>query len=240
MQLIFLGTRGNIDIRSRLHRRHSALMMKTERGQVMFDCGADWIKRVFALAPDAIFLTHAHPDHADGLKAGAPCPVHASAETWDLLSHYPIESRRTIRPERRVRECGLSIRAFTLIHSLLAPAVGYHVEGEGAAFFYAPDIVAIVDPKAALKGVRLYIGDGASPTRPIVRRRDGSPFGHTTVRAQIAWCAQAGVPEAIFTHCGRQIVGADGRTVAARIRRMGEEKGVRARIATDGLTLSFP
>ena len=240
MNLTFLGTRGNIEARSRLHRRHSALMVKTERGRVMFDCGADWTERVFALAPDAIFVTHAHPDHAEGLQFGAPCPVYASAEAWRLLSAYPIAAPRTVHPKRLVREIGLSIRAYPLVHSLLAPAVGYRVEGDGAAFFYAPDVVAIIDPEAALRGVDLYIGDGATPTRPLVRRRDGALFGHTTIRAQIGWCAKAGVPAAVFTHCGTQIVNADGRTAAARIRRMGREQGVLARIAADGLELSFP
>jgi phosphoribosyl 1,2-cyclic phosphodiesterase len=240
MEIAFLGTRGNIERRSRLHRRHSALMVKTVPGRVMFDCGADWTERVFSLAPDAIFITHAHLDHADGLKFGAPCPVYASAETWRLLSSCPVVRRRTIVPKRLVRESGLCVRAYRLIHSLLAPAVGYRVEAEGAAFFYAPDIVAIVEPEAALKGVCLYIGDGAALTRPIVRRRGGALFGHATIRTQLSWCAEAGVPEAVLTHCGTQIVAMDGRTAAARVRRIGKEQGVRASLAVDGLVLSFP
>jgi Cft2 family RNA processing exonuclease len=34
----------------------------------MIDCGADWLKGVVNLRPNAIFLTHAHSDHASGLK----------------------------------------------------------------------------------------------------------------------------------------------------------------------------
>jgi ribonuclease BN (tRNA processing enzyme) len=240
MKLTFLGTRGNIEARSRLHRRHSALMVKTERGRIMFDCGADWVERVFALEPDIIFITHAHPDHAAGLQLGAPCPVYASAETWRLISAYPIAIRRMILPKQPAHEGGLSIRGYPLIHSLLAPAVGYRVEGGGAAFFYAPDVVSIVDAETALEGVTLYIGDGAALARPIVRKRAGAAVGHTTIRTQVGWCAKAGVPRAIFTHCGTQIVTEDGRTAAARVRRIGKDKGVPARVATDGLELSFP
>src|SRR5690606_5175952 len=123
-----------------------------------------------------------------------PCPVYATAETWALLSGYPVEDKRTLSPARAVRVCGLSIRAFPVIHSVLAPAVGYRVTGEGAAFFYAPDIVVIENPKAALAGVDVYIGDGATPTRPMVRRHNSALFGHTTIRAQIGWCAKFGVP----------------------------------------------
>jgi phosphoribosyl 1,2-cyclic phosphodiesterase len=237
MKLTFLGTRGYIEARSRLHRRHSALMVETGQGRAMFDCGADWLGRVFALAPDAILLTHAHPDHAEGLRSGAPCPVYASAESWRLLAEFPIAARKTINPERGVRVCGLKVRAFPLVHSILCPAVGYRVEADGAAFFYAPDVVAIADPVRALRGVDLYVGDGSSPTRPLVRRRDGALFGHTTIRAQLGWCAKAGIPEAIFTHCGTAIVTSEARAAAAQVGRMGEEKGVRARIAKDSLEL---
>jgi ribonuclease BN (tRNA processing enzyme) len=239
MKLIFLGTRGNTKVCSRAHRRHSTMIAETARGRVMFDCGADWAERVFALAPAAIFITHAHPDHADGLRQGAPCPVYATVETGELLAELPITVRR-IEPKRAVSVCGLSVRAFPVIHSVRAPAVGYRVESDGAALFYAPDIVAIVDPASGLKGVSLYIGDGASPTRPLVRSRGGAPFGHTTMSAQIGWCAKAGVQDAIFTHCGAQIIRMDGRSAAALARRMGAAQGVRARLARDGLTLAFP
>lgn len=240
MKLTFLGTRGNTKVCSRLHRRHSALMAETGRRRVMFDCGADWAERVFALAPDAIFITHAHPDHADGLRQGAPCPVYAAREAWDLLADFPISERRVVAPGRAVSVWGLAVQAHPVVHSLRAPAVGYRVEGDGGAFFYAPDLVAIADPEAALNGVSLYIGDGASPTRPLVRRRGDAVFGHTTIRAQIGWCAKTSVPQAIFTHCGAQIITADGRTAAAAVKRMGAQKGVRARLARDGLRLNFP
>ena len=34
----------------------------------MIDCGLDWLGKFEKLQPDAIVLTHAHPDHAWGLK----------------------------------------------------------------------------------------------------------------------------------------------------------------------------
>src|ERR671923_2745656 len=80
MKLIFLGTRGEIEARSKRHRMHSSLLVTNGRSRVMIDCGRDWTSRVRRLAPDAIILTHAHPDRADGLKNGPPCPVFATAE----------------------------------------------------------------------------------------------------------------------------------------------------------------
>jgi phosphoribosyl 1,2-cyclic phosphodiesterase len=239
MRLTFVGTRGYIEERSRLHRRHSALLVETRFGRALFDCGEDWMGRIEAIAPDVIFITHAHPDHAAGLRAGASCPVYATAETWALLAGFPVREKRVLT-DRTVRRAGLSVRAFGLIHSLRAPAVGFRVAADGAVFFYAPDIVDILDRKRALSGVDLYVGDGASPTRPLVRRHGGSLFGHTTIRAQLGWCAEARIAQAIFTHCGAQIVRADGRRIGAHIRRLGRAQGVNARLAHDGLQITLP
>ena len=38
----------------------------------MIDCGKNWLRRLRHLNPDAIVVTHAHPDHAFGLKSGSP------------------------------------------------------------------------------------------------------------------------------------------------------------------------
>ncbi|BBL81021.1 hypothetical protein Rxycam_02547 [Rubrobacter xylanophilus DSM 9941] len=56
-------------------------------------------------------------------------------------------------------------------HSTRAPAVGYRISTGEAAVFYAPDMVYIHGRGEALFGVLLYVGDGASVTRPLVHRR---------------------------------------------------------------------
>lgn len=108
MKLTFLGTHGEIAIRSRPHRRHSSLLVEHDNARIMIDCGADWLHRLRSLAPTAIVLTHAHDDHAAGLAKGAPCPVYATAATWKVLSYLPIIDRRTMRHEQRCRlmACG--------------------------------------------------------------------------------------------------------------------------------------
>ena len=54
----------------------------------MVDCGEDWLGRVEAIRPDAIIITHGHPDHAFGLRSGAPCPVYATSETWQNIADF--------------------------------------------------------------------------------------------------------------------------------------------------------
>lgn len=241
MKLVFLGTRGYIEARSRRHRRHSAVLVVYRGRRVLVDCGEDWRGRLRAIAPHAIALTHAHPDHTFGLDGGAPCPVHATHETWAALDHYPIEreKRWILRPRRPTRIAGIRFEAFPVIHSTRAPAVGYRIQAGRVAVFYAPDVVAIPGRAEAFTGIRLYVGDGAAVTRPLVRRErsTGALFGHTTIRAQLGWCAQEGVPRMVVTHCGTPLVAGDERSLGARIRRMGRERGVAVEVAHDGQEL---
>ena len=116
MKLTFLGTRGYIEARSQRHAMHSSLLVISRGRRVLVDCGEDWLGRLAELRPGAIVVTHAHPDHAFGLKEGAPCPVWATAESWEKMKDFPVGERRTIRPRRPVDICGITFEAFDGIH----------------------------------------------------------------------------------------------------------------------------
>ena len=205
----------------------------------MIDCGADWLSALKSVAPTAIVLTHGHGDHAFGLARGAPCPVYATAETWRLIDRFPIEDRRLVEPRVKFAIGGLSFEAFPVQHSLRAPAVGYRIGQGRSTFFYVPDLAAIEEQHEALRGVALYVGDGASIVRSMVRARGDVLIGHAPVVAQLGWCEAEGVARAIFTHCGSGIVKGDAKKIEARIEALGREHGVEASVARDGLTLSL-
>lgn len=235
MKLTFLGTRGYIEAATPRHGRHSALEIGYRRRRVMIDCGEDWLGQVFALRPHAIFLTHAHPDHAFGLREGAPCPVYATAETWELIGHYPIAERHLVHPRQPVDFSGLILEAFSVQHSIRAPAVGYRIGAGRAVVFYAPDLVFIQERAAALQGCRLYIGDGATVRRSFVRRQGDQLFGHAPVSTQLTWCRKEGVAKMLVSHCGNEIVGGEAEGILETIEALARERQVAVEVACDGM-----
>lgn len=237
MKLEFLGTRGYIDVRTERHLMHSACLVIYRRHRVMIDCGEDWLGHLSEVRPHAILVTHAHPDHAFGLRDGAPCPVYATADSWERLADSAVLERRVIEPRKPLPLEGMTAEAFALDHSTRAPAVGYRVTAGRVAIFYVPDVAWVRQRDEALSGVCLYIGDGATMARSMVRKIGGALIGHAPIGTQLTWCAKSGVPRAIFTHCGTALVEAPEDETQAKVAELGRERGVAAQVAWDGMTL---
>lgn len=235
MKLTFQGTRGYIEARTRRHRMHASLMVRYYSAKVVIDCGEDWSGKVNGLGVHAIFVTHGHPDHARGLKHGAPCPVYASQEAWENMEEFDLEDRQVIAPKKPIVIGKIAFESFPVEHSTRAQAVGYRVSAGKVVLFYVPDVVYIHDRAEALSGVKMYIGDGSTMARPMVRKRDEALIGHAPIQTQLTWCGKEGVPRAIFTHCGSEIVKGDERTLGSKIRQMARDRGVEAHIAHDGM-----
>jgi phosphoribosyl 1,2-cyclic phosphodiesterase len=208
---------------------------------VMIDCGENWLGQVSQLQPRAILITHAHPDHAFGLKHGSPCPVYATTEAWKTMKRFPIPEslRKVVEPRRTERIADMMFEAFPVIHSVLAPAVGYRISAGDVAVFYVPDVVRIPDRSRALAGIRTYIGDGAVITRSLLRRerRYGRLIGHASIQAQLGWCRAEGVAEMIVTHCGSAMVRSNAKDTGKILQSLSVEYGVRIKIAHDGMEI---
>ena len=239
MKLTFLGTRGEIEARTPRHSMHTSLLVEYRGGRVMIDAGADWRDAIHELRPrpHGVVITHAHPDHAWGLEAGSPAPVWATEEAWEAMKEYAIEedSRHRVLPRAPFEIRGITFEAFPVEHSIRAPAVGYRITAGRVTVWYGPDLVYIHEREDALEGCRIYIGDGATMTQSFVRRRGKALVGHTPVRTQLTWCQKEGVPRAIISHCGKEIVEADEATITEQLQDMAEDRGVRAELAHDGL-----
>src|SRR6266516_3911929 len=92
-------------------------------------------------------------------------PGHAPKETWRSLPDYKIDHPHVIEEGTPTKICGITFQAFSVEHSILAPAVGYRINAGRACIFYGPDLLFIHNCADALKDVQIYIGDGATIKR---------------------------------------------------------------------------
>ena len=204
MLLHFYGTKGYVEESSKAHLGHSAFVLESDGFRLLCDFGQNRKGMLSKVRPDAIFISHAHPDHAWGLEEGTEVPVHASAITHELLEKMPISRRVVLEPHRQVRVGPFRLSAHPAVHSVRCPCIGARIEIGGFVFVYSGDIVSFEDPETALSGADFYVGDGSILTGSLVRRhKSGALIGHTTVRAQLGWLARYGVPRAVFSHFGK-------------------------------------
>jgi ribonuclease BN (tRNA processing enzyme) len=203
IELRFFGTRGYVKARSRRHRHHSAFTVEISGFRLLCDFGETNAGRLAELAPDAIFISHAHPDHAFGLAEGTDKPVYAAEETIRILRHLPVRNWRALVPGRRRTIGPFRLAPFPVVHSIRCPCAAARIEVAGRTLAYSGDIVSFEDEASALTGADLYIGDGSTLVSPLVRRhRSGALIGHTTVRAQLGWLARRNIGRAVFSHFG--------------------------------------
>lgn len=99
MRLRFLGTRGEIERRSRLHRMHSSLLVLDRGHSLLIDYSLDWLGRRIDFEPEALLLTHAHADHAGGLRRGARWPAYAGDEQVIQAEVAALGRERGVRAE---------------------------------------------------------------------------------------------------------------------------------------------
>ncbi len=241
MLLHFFGTKGYVEEESPGHRGHSAWTLEIEGFRLLCDFGQNRKGMLETIRPDAVFVSHAHPDHAWGLEEGTRIPVYASAVTHEITKDLPVDARVALEPGRPARVGPLRLTSFPVVHSVRCPCVGVRIETPEGTVVYSGDVVAFEDPESALSGASLYVGDGSTLKGSLVRRHaSGVLIGHTTVRAQLGWLAKYRVPRAIFSHFGKGPIEMGEAALAESLEALAAEKapGCRVLAACDGWSCS--
>ncbi len=204
MRLHFYGTKGYVEESSREHSGHSAFVVEARGFRLLCDFGENRKGMLEKIRPDAIFVSHAHPDHGWGLWEGTELPVYASAVTHELLRELPLLDRVVLAPGEPTTIGPFRVTTLPVVHSIRCPCVGARIALGAFELVYSADIVAFEDPESALSGADFYVGDGSTLKGSLVRRhQSGALIGHTTVRAQLGWLARHGIVRAVFSHFGK-------------------------------------
>ncbi|MEO8432660.1 MAG: MBL fold metallo-hydrolase [Acidobacteriota bacterium] len=246
MRLRFLGTRGYVEARSRGHSNHSAFLVEAAGFRLLCDFGENLRGKLAGIAPDAILVSHGHPDHAWGLAEGTDIPVLASSETHALLSTYALSDRVELAPGRTRPTGPFRVTSYRVVHSVRCPGIAARIETPEGTLVYSGDIVCFEDAGAAdeaLARADVYVGDGSTLRGSLVRRQPGGVLvGHTTVSAQLGWLARTAVPRAVFSHFGEEPIGMGDRALAAELNKIGAAKapGCRVLAARDGKEIEIP
>jgi ribonuclease BN (tRNA processing enzyme) len=242
VKLRFYGTKGYVEESSPAHAGHSAFTIEADGFRLLLDFGENRRGLLKKIRPNAIFVSHAHPDHSWGLEEGTTAPVHASAITHELLAKFPIGNRVVLEPRKRIRVGPFRLTPFPVVHSVRCPCIAVRLEVSGRTLAYSGDIVAFERPEEALDGVEIYVGDGSTLKSNLVRRHpSGALIGHTTVRAQLGWLAKSGVPRAVFSHFGKGPIEMGEEALEEAIGVLASERapGCRVSAARDGATFEL-
>jgi phosphoribosyl 1,2-cyclic phosphodiesterase len=204
-KLTFLGTKGEIEEETPVHRFHSSVLVESSGTRLLIDYGLLHRYSLDGIAPDAILITHAHPDHYSWLKQDIQMsvPVYLTQESYDYGKFKPQNSH-VIVPMEKFKVGAFECMAYRVIHSIRCPAVGWKLNFEGKTLVYNSDLVDIMGKDAVLRGVDYYVGDGSAVKANLVRRRGDVLFGHTRIITQVHWCEKSGIKNIIFTHLGRE------------------------------------
>jgi ribonuclease BN (tRNA processing enzyme) len=204
-KLIFLGTKGEIEEETPAHRFHSSMIVETGKTRLLLDYGLLRKRSLDQVAPDAVLITHAHPDHYSWLKQdiSSDIPVYCTRETLDYGKFKP-DNARMVDPMRTFKIGTVECMAYRVIHSIRCPTVGWRLSLEGKVMVYNSDLVDIEEKESVLAGVDCYIGDGSAVKANLVRRRGDVLFGHTRITTQIHWCQKFGIKTIVFTHLGKE------------------------------------
>ncbi len=213
INLKFLGTKGEIEEFTKKHKYHSSLLLEYRKFKLLIDYGEIHKQDLKKMKPNALLITHAHPDHYIWTIKNliTDIPVYLTKETLEYGKFKP-ENFHIIKPGKKFKIGPFKILPYKVLHSIKCPTIGFKIYVNKKIIIYNPDLVDIVNKNKILKNVDYYIGDGSSIKANLVRRKIIGKkikfFGHARIITQINWCKKAGIKNSqiIFTHLGKETI----------------------------------
>lgn len=224
MQILFLGTRGEINLSHPDHKNHSGILIDKK---ILLDLGE---KRFLDYHPSIILITHLHPDHAYFIKKGSKFIIPTTIYGPEILSKVgPI-----INLHLSLQFEAYKITPVPVIHSLKVMSQGYLIEKGGKRIFYSGDIIEIrpqylhhLHDLDAVITEASFIRKGG-----VIRRNEqGKKSGHAGVPDLIE-LFEGYTSRIIFTHFGTWFI-KDVKAGKEKIRQL-EKPGLSLEVAHDG------
>ena len=165
------------------------------------------------LKPRYVLIDHVHEDAIGGLHElrGIKPIVLTSKPIWDYFRrHYRALSgqkedfdklydfeRRVLPIDKTVKLGGFTVEPTMVAHTSEGQpsALAFKINVSGTTVFHVSDVFNIPHREKNLKGVDVYIGDGAQLNRNIGDQ-------HISMEEQIEWAKEADIPQIFFTQIG--------------------------------------
>ncbi len=228
MHIKILGTRGEIEPTLPRHSRHSGVLVD---GKLLFDVGE---KEYLDYKPEAVFITHLHPDHAFFITQFSPLEskIYAPEESRD--------ARVNVLAELLELE-SYKITPVPTHHSKLVKSQAYLVEKGGQRLFYTGDVIWIDKQyHSLLKNLDLVITDGSYLRKGGMIRMDketGQLYGHGGIPNLIHLFAPF-TKQMLFVHFGSWFY-RDTEAANEKLAELGKENGVTITAAYDGMEFNL-
>lgn len=226
MRIRILGTRGEIEQTAPYHSRHSGILIDD---RLLVDCGE---REFLDLAPQAVLLTHLHPDHAYFVRAGAERPPAAIP----IYAPEPYKDHGLRVLDGPATIAGCAVRPVPAHHSLKVRSQAYVIARGRAKILYTGDVAWInKDCHPFFEGLDLVITEASYVRKGGLIIRDkatGRIYGHTGV-PDLVRLFKDFCPRIVLVHFGgwfyENIVRA-----RASLRELGRANGVRVEASRDG------
>lgn len=176
MKVKILGTRGEIEPSAPYHSRHSGALIDKN---ILFDLGE---KKFLIYHPNAIFITHLHPDHAFFIRDPKK-EININIPMYAPESYKNQVEVKKISKSKRLD--GYKITPIPTHHSLKVKSQAYLIQKDDQKILYTGDMIWI-DKKYhhLLKNMNLVITEASYLRKGGLIRKDKDTekiYGHTGI-----------------------------------------------------------